>query len=152
MFNLYEKAPFVRFTVAFPSAQSASDEISRIVSSHLFDKFRAVESAAFWLPRGRCITIQMGKRSVWVVWYKSKRKDGEWILFVGPGELQSMWDRLRGRKRVVYAEEFMVVSRDIDALLKSVTGISNVMWYFSDFRRKGKTCVWTPDELPWSEP
>ena len=152
MFNMYEKAPCVCFTAAFPSARSASEEISRIVSSHLFDRFGAVKRGAFWCPRGRRIEMQFGKRSVWMVWYKSRRKDGEWILFVGPGDLPSLWDYLRGRKRVVYAEEFMVVSRDIHALLGSVTGISNVMWYFSEFRREGKKGVWTPDELPWTEP
>ena len=44
-----------------------------------------------------------------------------------------------------------LVSREIHALLTSVSGISDVMWYFERFREQGKKAVWTPDELPWAE-
>ena len=151
MFNMFEKAPCVCFKAEFPSAGSAREELSRILSSHLLARFGAVKRGRFLYPRGQWIEVQLGQRAVWVGWYPRRRKVEEWIVFVGPGDLPSMWDRVRGRKRVANIEELRFVSRDIHALLGSVTGISNVMWYFSEFRREGKKGVWTPDELPWVE-
>jgi hypothetical protein len=153
-FNMYEKAPCVCFKADFPSAGSAREDLSRILSSHLLARFGAVKQGSLVLSRGQrqWIEVPLGQRAVWVVWYPRRQKVGEWILFVGPGDWPSLWDRVWGRKRVANTEELKVVSRDIHALLGSVTGISNVMWYFSEFRRKGKKGVWTPDELPWTEP
>jgi hypothetical protein len=67
-----------------------------------------------------------------------------------PDDMPMPWDKFRGRNAVLFREELMLVSRDIHALLDSATGISTVMWYFDDFRRQGRTSVWTPEELPLS--
>jgi hypothetical protein len=93
----------------------------------------------------------VGQKLVSVVWHKNRFSDGEWILVVAPGDMPMPWDKFRGRNAVLRKEELMLVSRDIHALLDSATGISNVMWYFDEFRRQGGTAVRTPDELPWAE-
>jgi hypothetical protein len=150
MFNMFEKVPCVCFKAEFSSAGSAREELTRILRSHLLARFGAVEQgSSFFNPRGQWIEVRLGQRKVWVVSYPRRRKVKEWVLWVGPGDLSSVWDRVLGRKRVAYIEELKVVSRDIHALLGSVTAISNVMWYLNTFRGAGKKGVWTPDELPW---
>lgn len=152
MFNIFEKAPCVCFNVDFPSGGSAKEELSRILSGHLLAQFGAVKRDLLWYPReGQWIEVPFGQRAVRVVWYPRRRRVGEWILNVGPGDWPSIWDRFFGRKRVANTEELKIVSRDIHGLLGSVLGIFNAMWYFDTFRREGKKGVRTPDELPWTE-
>jgi hypothetical protein len=150
MFGMLERAPHVCFKVKFPSSVSAEEEISRALSSHLLLRFGAARAGLQWRGR-RFVEFQLEQRLIWVGWYRNRRKDGEWILFVGPGDLPSLWDLLRGRRPVVYTEEFIRVSRDVHALLGSVDGVSNIKWYFREFRAEDKKGVWTPDELPWAE-
>jgi hypothetical protein len=85
-----------------------------------------------------------------VYWRASKFKGGVWILSVVP-PLPSLWTFLRGRKPAVYTDELQLISREIHSLLASVTGLSNIYWYFAEFRREGMTGVWTPDDLPWPD-
>jgi hypothetical protein len=147
-----DKVPHVRFKADFPSALSAKEEISGLLESHLRARFGAPERGLLWRWGGpRLVRLHVGQKLVSVVWHKNRFTDGEWILVVAPDDMPMPWDKLRGRNAVLCREELMLVSRDIHALLGSATGISNVMWYFDEFRRQGRTAVWTPEELPWSE-
>jgi hypothetical protein len=131
----------VCFKAEFSSASSAREEISRILESHLRARFGAVERGVFWRWGPRIVNLQVERKPVSVIWHTNRFNYEEWILIVVP-DLPSLWDKFRGRKPV---------SRDIHGLLASVTGISNMMWYFDGFRRQGRKAVWTPDELPWAE-
>ena len=149
--GMFDKFPHVCFKAEFPSASSAREEISRILESHLRARFGAVERGVFWRWSGpRLVNFQMEQTPVSVVWHTNRFNREEWILTVVP-DLPSLWDNLRGRKPVLRTEELKLVSRDIHDLLVSVTGISNIMWYFDGFRRQGRKAVRTPDELPWAE-
>jgi hypothetical protein len=149
---MLEKSPHACFKAEFPSAVSAKEEISRILTSHLFSRFGTVEAGLRWPWGPRTVELRLGQRLVWVGWYKRRRRrDGEWILFVGPGDWLPLWDYLRGRTPVMSTEEFLLVARDIHALLGSLSCVSNIRWYFRRFRREGKKSVRTPDELPWTE-
>jgi hypothetical protein len=147
---MFDKAPHVCFKAEFPSASSAREEISRILESHLRARFGRVQRGVLWHWGPRIVNLQVGQKSVSVVWHTNRSNREEWVLTVA-GDMPSLWDHLRGRKPVVCTEELILVSRDIHALLGSVTGISNIMWYFRGFRRQGRKGVWTPDELPWAE-
>lgn len=145
-----DKAPHACFKANFPSVLSAKEEISRVLTRHLSSRFGAVEAGLRW-PTLRTVQFRLDKKLIWVGWYRNRRKDGEWILFVGPGDWVPIWDDLWRQKPVIYTEEFLLVSRDIHALLGSVSWASNIYWYFRGFRRQGKKSVRTPDELPWTE-
>ena len=148
---MLEKAPHACFKAEFPPAVSAKEEISRILGDHLSSRFGAVEAGLRWPWALRTVQFRLDQKLIWVGWYRNRRKEAEWILFVGPGDWFPIWDDLRGRKPVVYTEEFWLVSRDIHALLESVSWASNIYWYFRRFRREGKKSVRTPEELPWTE-
>lgn len=144
-------APNACFSAEFSPPLDARAEISRTLENHLCDRFGAVTRGVFWRwPRlPRIIHFRVEDKVIWVGWHPSRFKKGQWIVTVSPGET-GLWDHLRG-KHVAHTKELMLVCRDLHSLLVSMTGISNVMWYFDGFRRQGKKAVWTPDELPWSE-
>jgi hypothetical protein len=96
------------------------------------------------------LDFHVEEKSGLVSWHTNRFKKGQWILIVTPGDLP-LWDHVRARKPTAHTKEPMLACRDIHALLTSVTDISNIMWYFDEFRRQGKKAVWTPDELPWLE-
>jgi hypothetical protein len=147
-----DNVPHACFKANFLSALSAKEEISGLLESHLRARFGAAERGLLWRwGAPRLVRLHVGQRLVSVVWHKNRFADGEWILVVAPGDMPMPWDKFRGRNAVLWREELMLVSRDIHALLDSATGITNVMWYFDEFRRQGGTAVRTPDELPWAE-
>jgi len=147
----WDKAPHVCFKEEFPSSSKAKQEIAGDLEKHLRARFASVKDISLPLVGPRIIDLQLGQKTVSLVWHKSRFKDGGWILIVAPGEIPSPWDLLRGRGTELCMGEVKLVSREIHALLTSVSGISDVMWYFERFREQGKKAVWTPDELPWTE-
>jgi hypothetical protein len=148
--GMYDKFPHVCFKAEFPSASSAREEMSRILESHLCVQFGAVERGVLlrWGPR--IVNLQVEQKPMSVIWHPNRFNREEWILTVVP-DLSSLWDEFRRRKSELCTEQLKLVCRDIHGLLASVTGISDMRWYFDGFPRQGSEAVWTPDELPWAE-
>jgi hypothetical protein len=154
MSRTFRNAPHACIKADFPSPLIAREEISGIFENHLRTRYGAARRGLLWqwnLRLPRMLDVQVEGKSVLVVWHTNRFNKGEWIITMAPGDSQTLWDRLRGRKPVDYTKELTLACRDIHALLTSVKGISNIKWYFDDFRRQGRNAVWTPDELPWAE-
>jgi hypothetical protein len=148
----FSNTPHVCFAADFASGTNAGNELTRILESHLRDRYGSVRQVGIRIRGSLLHVLHVGRKEIAVVWYGSRFKDGEWIVVVGRYDLPRPLDRLRGRQSIDYSEELKLVSRGIHALLAATPGIARIRWYFKGiFGPSGKT-VLTPDELSWAEP
>ena len=71
---MLEKAPHAYFKAEFPSAVSAKEEISRLLTSHLSSRFGAVEAGLRWPWALRTVQFRLDQKLIWVGWYRNRRK------------------------------------------------------------------------------
>jgi hypothetical protein len=142
----------VAFKAEFGSAKDTSNELLRILEGHLSARFGSLQRSRSWFWGPRVLVLQVGQKSITVVWNRKRSKDGEWILLVGGSDMPRPLDRVRGREPANYAEEIILVSRGIHTLLAATPGITRIRWYFKGIIGPSGKAVWTPDELPWTEP
>lgn len=143
----YSKTPpNVCFKAQFAPPMRASNELRRLLETHLGARVGLVQRRWAWFLHPWVADLQAGDRSFTLVLTRNKNEQDEWIILVGSNEVPFRW--MIGHKAPEYVLQLKLVCREIHALLATTPGITRVRWYFQGSGYPSDA-VATPDELSW---
>jgi len=145
----YKRIPHACFRFELPVPVIVRDEIAGILERGLRGRFDSVDVWKIWFIAQWFAVVRLGQKSFTVLFRKSRYKDDEWVLLVGPLDVPGIMDRLRGRPPGDAAPELIRICRETHNALATANGVSAIRWYFEGFGSQS-VAVATPDDLPWT--
>jgi len=145
----YRRTPHACFRCELSVPVIVRDEIAGILERGLKGKFDSVEFGKIWFIIPWSAVVRLGHKSFAVLFGKSRYKDDEWVLLVGPLDVPGIMHRLRGPPPDDAARELIRTCRETHNALAMANGVSAIRWYFEGFGSQS-VAVATPDDLPWT--
>lgn len=142
------KLPRVCFGVAADVIKGSDDQLPRMLAQRLSSRFESsLASKTLFFPSWS-LQLRLETLSYTIAAKKSAYDQNEWVLIVGPSQIPSPLQIIRGQS-TGNSSELLHVSCEIHTVLDSIVGISAIRWYFEDSH--GQTAaVATPEQLPWN--
>jgi Ca-activated chloride channel family protein len=136
------RTPHVCFKAERASGPISGVELAKILAAGLHSRFGPIRMKKWWFISQWIAVLRAGEVSFSLLLGRSKYKEHEWVLLVGPldrgdGDLRRLLDR---------ALELTLICREIHMTLTGTPGVSDVQWYFKGSQSQSHS-VATPDEL-----
>lgn len=148
----YRQFPRACFGVAADLIRESDDQIQRMLVQQLKARFESTSATKWPFFASWFVRLRLGPGlSFTVALRRSRYKKDEWVLMIGPSEILSPLELIRGQRAKNNSAELLRICREIQVCLTATSGISAVRWYFEGFRGQQTTAVATPDELPWAQ-
>lgn len=145
----YNETPHACFKVVAASLAD-DDELRRMFAHRLGEQFEQVRLGTIPLVGFPSIRLQVGQQPVTLLLKKSRHRNDEWVLLLGPSQAPRWMDVIRViRGQRLYSPELAAACRGVHAVLTTTPVITAVRWYFQGSPAQSRA-VATPDELPWT--
>lgn len=142
--------PWASIVVQNPNGKKAVMEFLEEVERGFGDRFESVEVRRPLFRHHVLRALLLPKDSVCVELSRSGAEWVDWRLGVRAGS-PYLRDRLPGRAPHPEHADLRAICGEIHAVLTAMSAVTKVFWYTHGFGRD-TAAVWTPEELPWSQP
>jgi hypothetical protein len=141
-------APHVSFDVTHDGTQDGAQKVAGALTDLLRSRFRfdglmRTPTPAFWTAK-----FSVGDKAFVLMLTRIRSKQDRVALVVGPMSSRSLWQTLRGCRRINSTSELKLICGEIHHLLADRLGINGIVWYFQGPGHQSAAYK-APEDLPW---